>query len=189
MAKFAKKIDIQNEADRIFDYLIRTHTVNTQRMRDRACLWHSVSMFLAFAKHAPGCRVLIQAGSASFRYVAEDKDDGVQPTHFAWEYSEWPKEHLVEMTLPEVHVWVAAKLPGCKGHVFIDRITRSLPQLVEDMGHKWLMPQPPRTLWACGDELPEWAHYEVNPTAAMHAVAAASKLMRGMDIDAIRNGV
>lgn len=95
-----------------------------------------IGQCLEFAYHSyrtirdwPGApRTLIQAGSAQWPRVQPHLDDGVSPTHFAYEWD--PQSAFARLVrsgtipvarradghlalcLPEIHVWLACRLPG-----------------------------------------------------------------------------
>jgi hypothetical protein len=119
-------------------------------------------------KSWPGApRTIIQAGSAQWPRVPPDLDDGVSPTHFAYEWdadSDFAALHrrgvvpVVERadghtapSLPDMHVWL-----GCPDtEEIIDFSAGLWPAVCEaTLGLPWLVPHPPEYLWAFGSRLP-----------------------------------
>lgn len=92
--------------DRVRDY------VNPDAPIESLCLPHA---FLTIeALRARGHRAILQAGSASWRYLHPNLDDGVTATHFSYMWApEDPRsiEAIREYRMPEVHVWVATTDP------------------------------------------------------------------------------
>jgi hypothetical protein len=139
-------------------------------------------------KDWPGApRTIIQAGGAQWPRVPADLDDGVSPTHFAYE---WDSDselaqlfHLgivpvmrradgyVAPSLPEMHVWLACPDTG----EVIDFTTRLWPAACEaTLGMPWLAPHPPEYLWTFGTRLPEGVNYR----ASREAIDCVVRLLR-----------
>lgn len=117
-------------------------------------------------------RTIIQAGSAQWPRIPEPMDDGVSPTHFAYEFQE--DSHLVRLTLagvvpvvqrhdghvaaslPELHVWL-----GCpETQEIIDFTTGCWPATCKaTTGLEWFAKPPPEYLWCRGDMRPDGANY------------------------------
>lgn len=121
----------------------------------------------------PGApRTLIQAGSAQWPRVPPELDDGVSPTHFAYEWD--PQSafarlvrsgtipvarradgHLA-LSLPEIHVWLGCPDTG----EIIDFTTGQWPAACRAaLGLEWLAPLPPAYFWNFGTRRPHGVNY------------------------------
>jgi hypothetical protein len=124
-------------------------------------------------KDWPGApRTLIQAGSAQWPRIPPERDDGVSPTHFAYEWD--PDSDLgrlaragispvirrgdrwIAASLPEMHIWL-----GCPGSGEILDFTTGLwpAACLATIGEEWLAPPPPDYLWTFGTRLPPGVNY------------------------------
>lgn len=112
----------------------------------RAGCAHLVASFGAICA-SRGVRVGVQGGTASWRRLPEELDDGVVATHFSYVLeldsptglARWARD-----LLPEMHVW--AILPDREEAV--DLTLGDLPEQCEIAGRlPWLMPRPPAFGW------------------------------------------
>lgn len=95
----------------------------------------------------------LQGGSASWRIVPKDQDDGLSPTHYSYVYT--PPDDPEEMG--EVHFWCAVHPKHDRLErrgLIVDPTTVHVPELARSIGvHAkcW----PPNCVWAAPDDLPE----------------------------------
>jgi hypothetical protein len=107
---------------------------------------------LAFSEVARrvGLRAILQAGSASWRRVPKEEDDGIEPTFFSfmWEPdSLLTRAAIAAEVLPEIHVWVGVEVDGT--WEVVDLTTGRLPELCRNLARlPWRSPAPPDYLWA-----------------------------------------
>ena len=123
------------------------------------------------AAHRAGRRLVLQAGSASWKMVPDHLDDGVSPNYFSYV---WERDSPLTRTLlrrgnmlPEMHVWAADP----KTHEVIDLSSRSIPRLANNaMGEgAWKMPQLPDYFWFKSGNPPAGIHYEPDRDATLVA--------------------
>jgi GNAT superfamily N-acetyltransferase len=138
-----------------------------------ACFWHALAVIEAAKRH--GRRLVLQAGSASWRRVPERLDDGVSATHFSYVWE--PDSPLTRAIiarffagdtrmLPEMHVWAGD--PATQE--LVDITTRYWPEQCKSLtGEDWLGPLPPDYLWTTARDLPDDAVYEPDMRATMLA--------------------
>ena len=111
-------------------------------MASGACLYWTQAAMTALSKR--GRRACLQAGSLHWRIVPESEDDGVSPTHFAYEWSprsQISSSAIARCQLPEVHIW--AGLPDT--NEIVDFSTGYLKKIAEDsLGLKWRTADPPQ---------------------------------------------
>jgi hypothetical protein len=98
----------------------------------KACMHHA----WAFSK-ITGAQIV--AGSASWKFT--NLDDGMNPTHFSYEFEQYCKEQgghlLIDKHLPEMHVWnlyQGKTLDICSGY---------FPFMAEQAGFIWDAEKPP----------------------------------------------
>lgn len=122
----------------------------------------------------PGApRTIIQAGSAQWPRVPAHLDDGVSPTHFAYEFNEddpmvalalqglvpvmrRPGDGHVAFALPEIHVWLGVPESG----EIIDFTTGLWADTCEaTIGLPWLAAKPPEFFWCIGSRRPSGVNY------------------------------
>jgi hypothetical protein len=133
----------------------------------KACLYHAMAMHRALCECGfDSTRVLLQAGSATWRVVSEEADDGVSPTHYSYVYEGWPDL----LSMPEVHVWVAV-LDTVTNEVWIvDTTVQYVKQLAEEKGLAWAMPEFPPFFWCRYADLPKDCHYEPDKEATWNVM-------------------
>lgn len=136
-----------------------------------ACLYLTLCV-IEVAYHQ-GIKLSPQAGSASWRRVRPDQDDGVCCTHFSYMWEPDNPQTMWRLTmgmLPEMHVWAADP----ERREIIDLTTRDLPQQCSELAHMdWPGDKPPDHLWCGFEGLPEGTHY----TADRLATSIAGNLM------------
>lgn len=123
------------------------------------CLYWSLTLIGVLLEH--GYRALIQAGSLYWPIVEPDQDDGLNPTHFSYEWSPWREESRAALRLgllPEIHVWVG--LPEQKE--LLDFSTKFLPEQAAKEGLTWKTAPPPNFLWCGASDLPAGVIYRPN---------------------------
>jgi hypothetical protein len=131
--------------------------------------WHGYRII----KDWPGSpRTIIQAGSAQWPRIPPELDDGVSPTHFAYEWHAdsaaarlvragvtpiIPRaDGLVAASLPEMHAWLACP----SSDEIIDFTTGLWPAAcMATIGLPWPGPRPPEYLWTFGTKLPPLVRY------------------------------
>lgn len=116
-----------------------------------------------------GYNPLLQAGSCFWPLIRPEEDDGVRPTHFAFQ---WDPTHPLSVEaiehdrMPEMHVWV---MPDFRTpEIVLDFSTYMIkPIAVGKMGLKWTAPDPPEYLWGSP---PAGVRYVANPDAYRQAI-------------------
>lgn len=143
-------------AKALVDDFLESH--DKRPMAGGACLWWAYFGIKAIKSVNPSVRAIVQAGSASFRRVPVELDDGVSSTHFSYVYTPGARPPRPEC-LPEMHVWIA--LPDM-GEI-VDFSTGRLAELCEKTcGDKWLSPPPPDYVWANANSTPDGFVYIPN---------------------------
>lgn len=142
----------------------------------RDCFYQATAMVAAFAQERRG-RAFFQAGSASWKAVPDEKDDGESPNCFSYVYEGWGP---VSTLLPEIHCWtVWIPSPGEEA-VFIDPTVVHLPELCKGAGLNWQMPIP-ELLWKSQSELPDGWSYIPEPQACERAWRIALNFLRRLE--------
>lgn len=154
-----------------------------------SCLQVSLTLRAVLDRYDPKCRHVLQAGSASWLAVPDELDDGVSPTHFAYEFD---KKHaminILQGRMPEMHCWVARI--GSAGEVeLIDALYGFQPEQLKNMKHipdisipvVWHESLMPKTecLWCRTDldlDLP--VRYEANAEAIKYAHLMAAHMRK-----------
>lgn len=125
-----------------------------------------------------GVDALFQAGSAGWRMVPPELDDGVSPT---WFWHKWEADagfaRAFTRQFPEAHCW--AVIPGDEPE-FIDITTAVLPQKVKAHGFTWKEKQPPSYLWQTRAEYlkDETVQFTPDPQAMLVCMAFARAVLR-----------
>ncbi len=119
----------------------------------RACLLHAALLPPILRDY--GVRSVLQAGSASFRFKAREKDDG-GPDHYSyvWDIDDpLTRSMMISGYLPELHCWVG--IP--KTNELVDTTTENLMELQKVVlpDDPWSAPPPPPFLWADCMNLPD----------------------------------
>lgn len=111
---------------------------------DGACLFLAVGFMQAFYEWT-GVVTLLQAGSASFKMVPDNQNDGVSPNYFSYQFSlAAALPYVARRTLPEMHCWVGIK----ETRELVDVSTEFLPDQCKRLaGMDWRMPPPPPFVW------------------------------------------
>jgi hypothetical protein len=134
----------------------------------RGCLFWAAA-FNEAARNA-GIEAVLQAGTANFQF---QMDDGVNPTHFSYEFEDEPAmRNFLEGVLPEMHVWSWIKATN----EIVDLSTGFQWQMAkETLGFDW---NPnlslPRWLWMRVERLQQCSPrviYKANALAIMIALA------------------
>ncbi len=130
----------------------------------RACILHAALLPPMLLDY--GIKGIIQAGSAGWRFKAEDKDDG-GPTHYSyvWDLKDpLTIQQILTKHMPEMHCWVGI----IDDPAIIDTTTEHLiPLLKMSMPNEvWSAPKPPPFIWhRLGEEQPMSCYYEASMEA------------------------
>lgn len=124
----------------------------------RACLYSAA--FVAIAVTNRGERAILQAGSASWPFKAAERDDGIGPTHYGYEFDlrdPMSAACLMNGILPEIHCWAAIPASG----ELIDLTTGHQPALMRVVlpEEEWSAAPLPGHFWGKADALPERWRY------------------------------
>lgn len=108
-----------------------------------------------------------QAGTAKWKMIPKEEDDGVSPTHFGYEFI--PQEAVSKFAmgiLPELHCWVVVKREDGEAE-FIDLSTKDqMEQARRLIGAVWSDNCPlPEYVWSDIDGLPEGCQYKADQVA------------------------
>jgi len=140
------------------------------------CLFLAVSMIEVARRH--GRRLVLQAGTASWRRVRPDQDDGVSATHFSYEWEPWSEQthqRIADGLLPEMHVWVADP----ETQEMIDISSKYFPrQCMEMLGVDWPGDLPPDYLWMKAGTVQESCRYIPYEEATIVAMQFFAHYMR-----------
>lgn len=114
--------------------------------RHEACLWWAQAVVRTAAKY--DVRLVLQAGTASFRRVPAELDDGIEPTHLSYQWNgiEHPSvmRRVEANLLPEMHCWAADP----QEQALVDLTVGFQPvQCWRLCEHPWAMPDTPDYLW------------------------------------------
>lgn len=94
-----------------------------------------------------GRRFVLQAGSAYWRRMREEDDDGVSPFQFGYEWepdSRTTRARLAMNALPEIHVWAGDPVH----RDLIDLTAGDFPaQCKKLLNEDWKAEKPPEVLW------------------------------------------
>lgn len=130
-----------------------------------ACPHATTALGLVLAQE--GVVLVPQGGTAQWRRLPAELDDGVVATHFAYELDDHDPRVLHRLAaglLPEMHVW--GYLP--QHDEVVDLVTGDLPeQCVARAGLPWLTPRPAPWSW--------WRRDEQAP-GVYHATVAGSRI-------------
>ena len=123
--------------------------------------------------------VLIQAGSAGWRRLHAEDDDGTVDTHIS---CVWDPGHPASMArmlaggLPELHAWVGV-IRG-DHQWLIDPTSGHWPVACRAAGMDWLYDEPPEYVWArCDEGLPEGCYFSPDREACEFAAVSFRNLM------------
>ena len=125
--------------------VVKTIEANTKKRvgrgsLHRSCMWYAFETIRVLNSY--GTRAIMQAGSASWKIVPDDQDDGVSPNQYSYVCDISTRDVallMVQGLLPEMHVWAA--IP--ETNEVIDLTTRFIPRLAKSIGSKCLVEQPP----------------------------------------------
>lgn len=111
---------------------------------DGACLFLAIGFMQAYREWT-GVVTLLQAGSASFKMVPDNQDDGVSPNYFSYQFSlAAALPYVARGELPEIHCWVGIK----ETRELVDVSTEFLPDQCKKLsGMDWRTPPPPPFVW------------------------------------------
>lgn len=116
----------------------------------RCIFW---SMYGVEVLRALGLRAILQAGTALWRIVRPEDDDGKRDTHFGYVWSPGEpasKEALKAGFMPEMHVWIG--LPDSQE--IVDFCTGFWPTQAQLLGgYDWRADLPPKYFWGTAAEL------------------------------------
>lgn len=142
----------------------------------KSCFYQTVAMVAAFGQERRG-RAYFQAGSASWKVVSDEKDDGVSPTHYSYVYEGWS---VIPTMLPELHCWTIWIPSPEEEPVFIDPTVVYLPKLAKEAGLNWSVEEPKDGLWTPASQLPKDWVYQADPDACRHGWAIALRILQGL---------
>lgn len=119
---------------------------------------------------ACGEKALFQAGSASWRAIAPERDDGKNNTHFAYV---WTAGAEKRSEFAECHAWVALATPA--GWEIVDFSTRHLMRQAREItGIEWdASVLPPPFVWG---EPPDGSSYIADAGATAFAIRRAVEM-------------
>lgn len=170
--KDAIEKEVREEVERIFQ-AIKAET-DQEILLSGSCVWHAVAARRVLAKHLPDARVILQAGSMAWPCVTPEDDDGVSPTHFAYQWDPGSPDFilgLIRGDFPECHVWNAVIPKSGKPMVvdFSAKYHRENCRLTQpDM--KWTAPDPPGFVWYDEDSIPEGVCYTPSASAVQFII-------------------
>ena len=158
----------------------RAHVLRVVRAQEDfpergACLLYALAA-LGVGK-VLGVRLVLQAGTATWPFVAPELDDGVSANSFGYE---WDPEHLRSShalalgLMPEMHVWAGDPV----AQEVVDLSTEHWPaQRAMLMGGDsgWTGPRPPVWLWG---KPPARVVYLPNAEATAHATRLAKMFLK-----------
>jgi len=127
-------------------------------------------------------RLMPQAGTAAWRVLPEELDDGEPTTHthysYVWEQdSRLTRAMIKRDRLPEMHVWCAD--PARRE--IIDLSVRYQPESCRmRSGLQWLTPPPPDYLWTDEASMPAGFHYEPSESATQLAMQYITNVMNSL---------
>jgi hypothetical protein len=126
------------------------------------CLFWSMCTMLVLRRY--GIPAQLQAGTAQWRMIALEDDDGMCATHFGhvFELTAETMSSLLQGRTPEWHVWCA--VAGSDPQI-IDLTSRFFKLRAIEEGHKWTAADPPQYLWSGPKDMPAGAFYEPNHKA------------------------
>lgn len=153
--------------DRVTAWL-RDHGDDTMAL-SAMCLYHAA--FAVEALKARGHHAFLQAGSAQWRMVAPELDDGVSPTHLGYMF-DLPSatSALQRGMMPEMHVWA-----GLEPRTLIDLTTGYQPvQARRLLNKEWTAPLPPPFVWGLP---PDSCRYKPSRHAVRIAVMLAADVI------------
>lgn len=151
----------QREVQREVETLVRrvARRQGVEHMLAALCpVWAGATVHV-LARH--GVRACLQAGTAGWRRLRPEEDDGVVDTHcsYVWELGSVETQvRLARGMLPEMHVWAAI----VEDQVLIDFTTgrwlERFKQLTPAL--TWSAPLPPEFLWCQAEHLPAACYYQ-----------------------------
>ncbi len=141
------------------------------------CLWWAKNTVNVL--HRYGLKAQIQAGTASWRVVKPEDDDGFSALNYVYEF-EWNRRTLNYVAaggFPEIHVWAAIAPKDCpegRGQL-IDLTAQYVLQRAKTVIPKATINYP--LLWCYTDDLPS----EVRYAPRLQAIEIAYSAIRGCD--------
>lgn len=118
----------------------------------KCCLFWAGAVVAAAARNGFD-KFQLQGGSARWRVVKDELDDGVSPTHYGYEYT--APENAIQ-GLGEVHYWAAVHPkddPAGRG-LIVDLTTEWVPELAAEKDIK-VSCYPPNAVWCTPAEIDE----------------------------------
>lgn len=150
---------------RVLQLLDRDWDVDPETLDGGACLPFTVCGMIALYE-LTGIKPMLQAGSAHFRFIPRELDDGFSHTTFSYQ---WEPKHPLSVAriakgqLPEIHCWLAIK----ETREIVDFSTAYIEHHAAQCGHRWIAPPLPKYLWST--KLPDGMLY-LPDLAACHFV-------------------
>lgn len=146
---------------------------------EQACPWWAKAACEGIGE-VLGLRAVPQAGTAHWRIVPPESDDGVQPTHFEYRWG-WPSDSCkLDVAgafgqMAELHAWAA--IP--EHELIVDLSLPMQPANCEKLtGLRWETEQP-EPLWAAVETMPDGYSYEPCPYACAYLMCILRALPYG----------
>lgn len=172
------KASIITRAEQIFRQVVGVHHDRIREVTPYGlCPYWAWAVVTAARER--GKRLVMQAGSASWRMVPPHLDDGVSATHFSYMFEpDNPTNRLALAAgvMPEMHVWAGD--PVCQE--LVDLSTRDVRSQAERLlGATWQEADLPRFIWSRHGELPAGTIYR--PSMDATVIAARMLMSQGLD--------
>lgn len=167
----------QHQVDEVARHILKRQIIEETREEFSRCFptvdKHAACLYLAGilieVAQRYGIRLVLQAGSASWKCVEDWQDDGVSPNFFSYVFepdSSATRMLLAQGYLPELHAWAGDP----ERQEVVDITTGSWPQQALNLaGMKWPGERPPDWFWGGRSDLGDRALYRPDPTATLIA--------------------
>ena len=170
----AKRTNRQTR-ERIMTEALRLYPLHFPEVpRYGGCVGLTACVISAAAGH--GVSLFPVAGSLSWRSVSRERDDGISPDHFSYQFDGFSNPRVAQCVrqgiLPEMHCWAT----DATGTVVVDASTGKLPIQAERLAgfKEWSAPLPPEWVWCKASKLAKpgghEAHYRQSVQATRFAV-------------------
>ena len=172
------------EARAQFHELVRAcyRQMNVPVREHAACLYWGLATLAAAKKFgllAHGWRPTLQGGTAGWKRIRPEEDDGVVFDMFSYVFEMSPVtiQKIQNNELPEMHVWVACPV----NQVVLDFTTGFAPrQCRETGGMEWTAPDPPPHMIFTPSSLPDGAYYAPTMQGTQLAYLFAERAMSAL---------
>lgn len=169
--------------NQIFKSVLMLHPDVQKVPESKACLFWAQASILAGRKLGGiWSNLQLQGGSASWRIIKEKDDDGVQATHYSYQWDGVspllvPDETGDTIGLAEVHFWAAiAPNKEMPYGIIVDTTTRFIPELLRET-ELVATCYPPNSIICYADELTD-CRYEASLSAVVEGTQLIDKLFR-----------